>query len=163
MDRVGESSDFRFSFVCFLGLHLWHMEVPRLGVRSELQLPVYSPDTAPGDSSWVWNLHHSSWLCWILKLLSGASDELTSSGIQVGSLALRPSRNAYFHSFACTQLPSFASTICEETIFPPLYDFFPPCHGLVDQRCMCLFLGYLSHCTDQCYILCAITILFWLV
>ena len=24
---------------CFLGLHLQHMEVPRLGVESELQLP----------------------------------------------------------------------------------------------------------------------------
>ena len=25
--------------VVFLGLHLWHMEVPRLGVELELQLP----------------------------------------------------------------------------------------------------------------------------
>ena len=24
---------------CFLGLHLWHIEVPRLGVESELQFP----------------------------------------------------------------------------------------------------------------------------
>ena len=23
-------------FFCFLGLHLWHLEVPRLGVESEL-------------------------------------------------------------------------------------------------------------------------------
>ena len=23
---------------CFLGPHLWHMEIPRLGVESELQL-----------------------------------------------------------------------------------------------------------------------------
>ena len=27
-----------FSY-CFLGLHLWHMEVPRLGVKMQLQLP----------------------------------------------------------------------------------------------------------------------------
>ena len=26
-------------FVCFLGPHLWHVEVPRLGVELELQLP----------------------------------------------------------------------------------------------------------------------------
>ena len=26
-------------FIYFLGLHLWHMEVPRLGVQLELQLP----------------------------------------------------------------------------------------------------------------------------
>ena len=28
-----------FNFCCFLGPHLWHLEVPRLGVESELQLP----------------------------------------------------------------------------------------------------------------------------
>ena len=37
-------------FVCvclfvFLGLHPWHMEVPRLGVKSELQLPAYTTAT----------------------------------------------------------------------------------------------------------------------
>ena len=31
--------------VCFLGLHLQHMEVPRLGVESELQLPAYTTAT----------------------------------------------------------------------------------------------------------------------
>ena len=31
-----------YIFLCFLGLHLWHIEVPRLGVESELQLPVYT-------------------------------------------------------------------------------------------------------------------------
>ena len=30
----------------FLGPHLWHMEVPRLEVRSELQLPAYTTATA---------------------------------------------------------------------------------------------------------------------
>ena len=30
-----------FFFVFFLGLHPWHMEVPRLGVESELQLLAY--------------------------------------------------------------------------------------------------------------------------
>ena len=32
--------------VVFLGLHLWHMEVPRLGVELELQLPADATDTA---------------------------------------------------------------------------------------------------------------------
>ena len=31
-----------FLFVCFLGPHSQHMEVPRLGVKSELQLPDYT-------------------------------------------------------------------------------------------------------------------------
>ena len=28
-----------FFFFCFLGPYLWHMKVPRLGVKLELQLP----------------------------------------------------------------------------------------------------------------------------
>ena len=37
-----------FVFV-FLGPRLWHMEVPRLGVESELQLLAYSTATATPD------------------------------------------------------------------------------------------------------------------
>ena len=37
------------------------MEVPRLGVESELQLPAYTTDTVKPDPSQVCNLHHSSW------------------------------------------------------------------------------------------------------
>ena len=33
-------------FLVFLGLHLWHMKVPRLEVKSELQLPAYTTATA---------------------------------------------------------------------------------------------------------------------
>ena len=44
----------------FLGLHLWHMEVPRLGVQSELELLAYTTATATQDPSRVWDLHHSS-------------------------------------------------------------------------------------------------------
>ena len=31
---------------CFLGTHLWHMEVPRLAVELELQQPAYTKATA---------------------------------------------------------------------------------------------------------------------
>ena len=34
-------------FVLFLGLHLQPMEVPRLGVESELQLPAYTGTATP--------------------------------------------------------------------------------------------------------------------
>ena len=37
-----------FFFSVFLGLHLWHMEVPRLGVHLELHLPAYT--TAAGNA-----------------------------------------------------------------------------------------------------------------
>ena len=61
------------SFV-FLGPHLWHTEVPRLGVESELQLPAYATATAAQDLSCICDLHHSSWQCRILNPLSEARD-----------------------------------------------------------------------------------------
>ena len=42
---------FFFFLLFFLQLHLGHMEVPRLGVRSELQLPAYTIATAMLDPS----------------------------------------------------------------------------------------------------------------
>ena len=61
--------------VCvFLGLHLQHVEVPRLGVQSELQLLAYATATATRDPSHICNLHHSSWRCWILNPLSEVRD-----------------------------------------------------------------------------------------
>ena len=56
--------------VSFLGPHPWHMEVPRLGVKWELQLPAYV--TAPAKQ--VCNLHHISQQCWILNPLSKDRD-----------------------------------------------------------------------------------------
>ena len=38
-----------FFFYYFLGPNLQHMEVPRLEVQSELQLPAYTTDTAMQD------------------------------------------------------------------------------------------------------------------
>ena len=48
-------------FFSFLGLHLCHMEVPRLRVESELSLLAYTTATAIRDLSRICNLHHSSW------------------------------------------------------------------------------------------------------
>ena len=47
-------------FYFILGLRLWHMEVPRLGVQLERQLPAYATAIATPDLSHVCNLHHSS-------------------------------------------------------------------------------------------------------
>ena len=51
------------------------MEVPRLGVESELQLPSYATATATLDPSQIYDLHHSSRKCWILNTLSEARDQ----------------------------------------------------------------------------------------
>ena len=58
----------------FPGLHLQHMDISRIGVKSELQLPPYITATATQDPSHVCDLHHSSWQCWIPDPLSKARD-----------------------------------------------------------------------------------------
>ena len=50
------------------------MDVPRVGVKSELQLPAYAISTAMQDPSHICNLHHSSQQCWIPDTLSKAKD-----------------------------------------------------------------------------------------
>lgn len=65
---------FWFCFFVFLGPHLWHMELPRLGMESELQLPAGTTATATLDPSRVCGLHHSSRQYQILNPLSEAGD-----------------------------------------------------------------------------------------
>ena len=59
---------------CFLGLPLWRMEFPRLGVESELQPLTYTTATAMSDSSCICNLRHSSLQHQILNPLNEARD-----------------------------------------------------------------------------------------
>ena len=59
----------------FLGPHPWHMEVPRLGVESDLQLWAYATATATQDPSHICDLHHSSWQHQILNPLGKARDQ----------------------------------------------------------------------------------------
>ena len=66
-------SFFIFIF-CFSGLHPRHMEVSRLGVEWDLQLPAYATATTILDLSCVCDWHHSSQQCQILNTLSEARD-----------------------------------------------------------------------------------------
>ena len=61
-------------FLVILGPQVWHMEVPRLEVESELQLPAYATATAMPDPSHICDLHHSSQQCQILNPLSKAKN-----------------------------------------------------------------------------------------
>ena len=63
-----------FFFFFFLRPHPPHMEVPRPGVKSELQLPAYATATATWDPSHVCDLHHSSRQHRILNPLSKTRD-----------------------------------------------------------------------------------------
>ena len=65
---------FFFFFLVFLGLHPQHMEVPRLGIELELQLPAYITATATWDPSRVCDLYHSSQQRRIPDPLSKARD-----------------------------------------------------------------------------------------
>ena len=42
----GYCSTYLFIYFCFLGLHTWHIEAPRPGAESELQLPACATATA---------------------------------------------------------------------------------------------------------------------
>ena len=72
-------SEIVFIFILFYfifgGLHLWHMEVPWLGIELELQLPAYATATATKDLSRIFDLHHSSWQRWILNPLIEVRDQ----------------------------------------------------------------------------------------
>ena len=63
-------------FFCFpfLGPHLRHLEVSRLGAESELQLPAYATGMAILDLSHICNLHCSLRPGWILKPLNETRD-----------------------------------------------------------------------------------------
>ena len=81
---------FFFVFLLFLGQLLRHMEVPRLGVELELQLPACTTATATLDPSRAHNLHHSSRQRRILNPLGRARIELSSSGFLVGFISAAP-------------------------------------------------------------------------
>ena len=74
-----------FIYLVFLGSYPWHMDVPRLGVELELQLPA----TATLDLSRICSLCHSLWQHRLLNPPSGARDQM-SSWIPVGLVTPEP-------------------------------------------------------------------------
>ena len=60
--------------VFFLQPHLRHIETPKRGVESELQLPAYTTATATPDLSHICNVHCSLRQGWILNPLREARD-----------------------------------------------------------------------------------------
>ena len=64
-----------FFFWFFFFFFMEHIEVPKLAVKSELQLPVCTTATATGDPSLICNLCHGLQQCQILNPLSKARDQ----------------------------------------------------------------------------------------
>ena len=87
----------------FLGMHPQYMEVPRLGVKPELQPPAYTIDTSTPDPSHICDLHHSLWQCQILNPLSKARD---------WTFILMDARQIHFHwAMTGTSVAGFNSLI----------------------------------------------------
>ena len=80
------SLSFFFFFSVFLGPHPRHMEVPRLGIKLELQ-PLA---TAMPDPSFVCDLHHSLWQYRSLTYWARPGIEPASSGILVIFVSTEP-------------------------------------------------------------------------
>ena len=92
----GLSKSISFCFF-FLGLHPRHMEVPRLGVESEIQLPAYTTARATRFLSHVCDLHHSLRQPWIPDPPSEARDSNPHPhGYQSDSFPLSHSGNSLF-------------------------------------------------------------------
>ena len=100
-----------FFFFCFLGPYLWHMEVSRLGVKSELQLPADTTATATQDPNVVCDLQHSSRQCRIPNPLSEARDRT------------RIFKDTSCICFDCTTIgtPADASYICISNLYFPFH------------------------------------------
>ena len=75
------------------------MEVPRLGVHSELLLPAYTTATATPDRSRTCELYHSSRQRWILNPLSEARDRTL--------VLMVPSRIRFHRAMTGTRFYSF--------------------------------------------------------
>ena len=92
-DFIHRGRKFVFFVFFFLEPQVWHMEVPRLGVKPELKLPAYTIVTATQGPSHVCDLHHSSWKCWIPDTLSKVRGRNPHPyGYYLGSLPLSHNR-----------------------------------------------------------------------
>ena len=69
---------------------LQHMEIPRLGIELNLQLPTYTTATATQDPSHICDLCHSSQQCWILNPRTRPGIKPASTQILVGSITTEP-------------------------------------------------------------------------
>ena len=78
------SSTFLFFSFFFSGPQVQYMEVPRLGIKSEIQLPAYTTAMAMPDPNYFCNLHDSHSNARYLTHWAGPGIEPASSWILVG-------------------------------------------------------------------------------
>ena len=84
-------------FFFLLGPHPRHMDVPSLGVQSELELSATA--TAMSDPSQICDLHHSSWQHEILNPLSKVRDRTYNLMVPSQIVSPAPRRELLFFFF----------------------------------------------------------------
>ena len=121
-----------YLFVCFLVPQLQHMEVPRLGVKSEPQLPAYTTAMAIPDMSYISDSsqQHGSLTHW-----AGSGIELTSSWMLIRFITAEPQgtpRDIYFSSGKkYIFLKTMRNTsLCNSVLQVLLADFFLKISGI---------------------------------
>ena len=91
---------------CLSRLHLWHLEVPRLGVESKLQLLAYATATAMRDLTHICDLYHGSQQHWMLTHWARPGIDPSSSWILVGFISTVPQWELLWLSFYLYDRPS---------------------------------------------------------
>ena len=124
---------FLFFFFLILGLHPWHIGVPKLGVQSELKLPAYTTATASQsnpDLSQICNLHHSSRQHQILNPLSKARDQtcvlIYASQIRFCLATTRTPKNVISYLILPSNFPPSINLIFLPIIWAYLNHFISP-------------------------------------
>ena len=100
---------FKLFLFCFLEPHTRHMEGPRLGVTSELQLLGYATATAIQDPSQTFDLHHSSRNAGSLTHWARPGIEPASSWMLVRSVSTVPQ----WEFWQCLKFKNQKSMRCE--------------------------------------------------
>ena len=114
----------------FLEPYLWHVEVPRIGGESELQLPVYTTATATPDPNCICDICHSSPRCWILNPLSKARDQtciLTDASWILNPLSHNGNSSSYNFKFLFLFIMSKFYLLEQFYVHSTMEGKVPPC------------------------------------
>ena len=106
----------------FLGLHLWHVDVSRLGVTLNLLLPAYARVTGTRDPSYICDLQHSSRQCRCLTHWAKPGIKPASSQILVGVI----------NRWAQRELPAFSFFLSFFFFLMNFLNFFGLCPWHMD-------------------------------
>ena len=129
-----------------MGLHLWHMDVPRLGVQWELQLPAYTTATATQDLSGICDLHHhSSGDAWSPTHRAMPGIEPKSSWILVGFISAMPLRELLIDYLVYTS--KYLSLTQPPNLSLPCFSALRVKHPVLlgRQKCSIYWFGWWLH------------------